>query len=68
MWRGAIFRIVSLTKPIVTVAALSLVAEGCLALRHSIDEWVPELADPRVLRSIDAELDDTVPARRPILR
>jgi CubicO group peptidase (beta-lactamase class C family) len=65
--RDAIFRIASLTKPITTVAALSLVEEGSLALRQPIDEMVPELATRRVLRTIDAELDDTVPARRPIL-
>jgi len=27
---------------------------------------LPELADRRVLRSLDADLDDTVPAIRPI--
>jgi CubicO group peptidase (beta-lactamase class C family) len=62
----AIFRIASLTKPITAVATLSLVEEGILGLHDPIDELVPELANRRVLRSIDAELDDTVPARRPI--
>ena len=65
--RNAIFRIASLTKPIVAVAALALVEEGVLNLEEPIDELVPELASRRVLRSLDAELDDTVPARRPIL-
>jgi CubicO group peptidase (beta-lactamase class C family) len=65
--RHAIFRIASLTKPIVAVAALTLVEEGILDLKEPIDELVPELASRRVLRSLDAELDDTVPARRPIL-
>jgi CubicO group peptidase (beta-lactamase class C family) len=64
--RDAIFRIASLTKPITAVAALRLVEEGVLELDGSIDDLVPELADRRVLRSIDAELDDAVPARRPI--
>jgi len=64
--RDAIFRIASLTKPIVAAAALSLVEEGRLQLDGPIDDLVPELADRRVLRSIDAELDDTVPARRPV--
>jgi CubicO group peptidase (beta-lactamase class C family) len=64
--RNAIFRIASLTKPITAVAALSLVEEGLLRLEEPIDELVPELAGCRVLRAIDAELDDTVPAKRPI--
>jgi CubicO group peptidase (beta-lactamase class C family) len=65
--RDAIFRIASLTKPIVAVAALALVEEGTLDLHEPIDGLLPELASRRVLRSLDAELDDTVPARRPIL-
>jgi len=65
--RQAIFRIASLTKPIVAVAALALVEEGVLDLKEPIDHLVPELASRRVLRSLDAELDDTVPAHRPIL-
>jgi CubicO group peptidase (beta-lactamase class C family) len=64
--RDAIFRIASLTKPITAVATMSLVEEGLLRLEEPIDELVPELADRRVLRAIDAELDDTVPANRPI--
>jgi hypothetical protein len=64
--RDAIFRIASLTKPITAVATMSLVEEGVLRLEDPIGELVPELADRRVLRAIDAELDDTVPAKRPI--
>jgi CubicO group peptidase (beta-lactamase class C family) len=64
--RGAIFRIASLTKPITAVATLSLVEEGRLRLDQRIDDLLPELADRRVLRAIGAELDDTVPANRPI--
>lgn len=64
--RDAIFRIASLTKPITAVVTLSLVEEGRLRLDEPIDAFVPELANRRVLRAIDAELDDTVPAIRPI--
>jgi CubicO group peptidase (beta-lactamase class C family) len=64
--RDAIFRVASLTKPIAAATALSLVDEGVLRLDQTIDELLPELADRRVLRAIDAELDDTVPAQRPI--
>jgi CubicO group peptidase (beta-lactamase class C family) len=64
--RDAIFRIASLTKPITAVATMSLVEEGVLRLEDPIDELVPELANRRVLRAIDAELTDTVPANRRI--
>jgi CubicO group peptidase (beta-lactamase class C family) len=64
--RDAIFRIASLTKPITAVATMSLVEEGLLRLEEPVDELLPELAHRRVLRAIDAELDDTVPADRPI--
>jgi CubicO group peptidase (beta-lactamase class C family) len=64
--RDAIFRIASLTKPITAAATLSLVDEGLLRLAQPVDELLPELANRRVLRAIDAELDDTVPAKQPI--
>lgn len=64
--QSAIFRIASLTKPITAVATMSLVEEGVLRLDQPVDDLLPELAHPRVLRAIDAELDDTVAADRPI--
>ncbi len=64
--RDAIFRIASLTKPITAAATMSLVEEGLLRLEDPIDDLVPELSGRRVLRAIDAALDDTVPANRPI--
>jgi CubicO group peptidase (beta-lactamase class C family) len=64
--RDAIFRIASLTKPVTAVAAMSLVEEGVLRLEDPVDDLLPELANRCVLRAIDAELDDTVPANRPI--
>ncbi|MFI5754303.1 serine hydrolase domain-containing protein [Streptomyces sp. NPDC051569] len=64
--RTDIFRIASLSKPITAVAAMSLVEEGVLRLDQPVDGLLPELAHRRVLRAIDAELDDTVPADRPI--
>ncbi|HEU5331449.1 MAG TPA: serine hydrolase domain-containing protein [Actinocrinis sp.] len=64
--RDAIFRIASLTKPIVGAAAMMLVEEGVLALQDPVEKFLPELADRRVLRSLDAPLDDTVPAERSI--
>src|SRR5579862_2937410 len=66
MPRDTIFRIASLTKPITAAATTILSDSKQLRLDDEIDKWLPELADRRVLRSIDAELDDTVPARRAI--
>src|SRR5205807_7795904 len=64
--RDAIFRIASITKPIAGVAAMLLVEDGAMALDDLVDRWLPELAEPRVLRTLESELDDTVPAERPI--
>jgi CubicO group peptidase (beta-lactamase class C family) len=64
--RSAIFRIASLTKPITAVATMSLVEDGVLRLDQPVDDLLPELSNRRVLRAIDAELDDTVAAERPI--
>src|SRR5215208_3957589 len=66
MRRDTIFRIASVTKPIVAAAAMILVEECTLRLDEPVDPWLPELADRRVLRAIEGPLDDTVPARRPI--
>ena len=64
--RDTIFRIASVTKPMVAAAAMILVEECALRLDEPVDPWLPELADRRVLRAIDSPLDDTVPAKRPI--
>jgi CubicO group peptidase (beta-lactamase class C family) len=66
MRRDTIFRIASLTKPIVAAAAMSLVEECTLRLDDPVDRWLPELADRKVLRAVDSPLDDAVPANRPI--
>jgi CubicO group peptidase (beta-lactamase class C family) len=66
MQRDTIFRIASMTKPITAAAAMILVEESRLRLDERVDRLLPELADRKVLRRLDAPLDDTVPARRPI--
>jgi CubicO group peptidase (beta-lactamase class C family) len=66
MQRDTIFRIASITKPITAVAAMILVEECKLRLDDSIEPWLPELANRRVLNDISSELDDTVPAHRAI--
>lgn len=66
MRRDTIFRLASVTKPITAVAAMILLEECQLRLDDPVDEFLPELANRRVLRTIDSALDDTVPANRPI--
>lgn len=66
MGRDTIFRLASVTKPITAAATMILVEECRLRLDDPIDELLPELANRRVLRTIDSELDDTVPANRAI--
>jgi len=66
MRRDTIFRIASMTKPVLATATMLLVEEGTLAIEDPVDRLLPELADRRVLKRIDGPLDDTVPARRPI--
>ncbi len=62
--RDTLFRIASMTKPVTAAAAMMLVEEGRIGLDEPLDPWLPELAARRVLRRIDAALEDTVPAER----
>ncbi len=66
MRRGTIFRLAPMTKPVTAVAAMILVEECKIRLDDPVDEWLPELKDRKVLRTIDSPLDDTVSAKRPI--
>ncbi|WP_329164048.1 beta-lactamase family protein [Streptomyces sp. NBC_01717] len=66
MARNSIFRIASMTKPIVAAAVMMLVEEGRIALDEPVGRWLPELASPKVLRTPSGPLDDVVPATRPI--
>jgi CubicO group peptidase (beta-lactamase class C family) len=50
MKRDAIFRIASMTKPITAAAAMILVEECRLRLDDPVDEFLPELANRKVLR------------------
>lgn len=66
MARDSLFRIASLTKPIVAAAVMLLVDDGSLALDDPIARWLPELASPVVVRTPEGPVDDVVPAVRPI--
>ena len=43
-----------------------LIEDDAMALDDHVARWIPELAHPRVLRMLESELGDTVPADRPI--
>jgi CubicO group peptidase (beta-lactamase class C family) len=64
--RDSLFRVASLTKPIVAAAAMILVDELRLSMDAPVDKLLPELAGMRVLRHPDGPVDDTVPVDRPI--
>jgi CubicO group peptidase (beta-lactamase class C family) len=66
MRRDTIFRIASLTKPIIAVATLLLVEECRVRLDEPVDRLLPELADRSVVRRIDGPVDETEPAHRQI--
>jgi CubicO group peptidase (beta-lactamase class C family) len=66
MRRDTIFRVASISKPVTAAAAIILVEEGKLRLDDPVDKFLPELRDRKVLRSLESQLDDTVPANRPI--
>ncbi|MFW5418111.1 beta-lactamase family protein [Nocardiopsis sp. CNT-189] len=66
MRRDTLFRMASTSKPVSIAAAMVLLDECRIRLDDLAEEWLPELADRRVLKRPDGPLDDTVPARRPI--
>lgn len=70
MPKDAIFRIGSMTKPVVTAAAMVMVAQGRLGLHEPVTRYVPEFAGLRVqTRSTDAAgnaILGTAPPARPI--
>lgn len=55
-----IFRIYSMTKPVVSVAAMSLVEDGLLSVDDPVSKYIPEFAS---LEVIDNETGNTRPAQ-----
>ena len=66
MARDSIFRLASITKPITAAAVMMLVEDGRIALDDPVGRWLPELAEPMVVRTPASAVDDVVPATRPI--
>lgn len=53
MTRDAIFRIYSMTKPIVSVAVMMLMEQGKLLLSEPVAKYLPEYTDQKVARLVD---------------
>ena len=66
MRRDTIFRIASMTRAVTAAAVLMLVEEGKVTLEENAERLLPELANARVLRTLQSPIDDTVPARTSI--
>jgi CubicO group peptidase (beta-lactamase class C family) len=66
MVRESIFRFASITKPITAAAVMMLVEDGRIALDDPVDRWLPELAEPKVVRTPASAVDDVVAATQPI--
>jgi CubicO group peptidase (beta-lactamase class C family) len=66
MARDSIFRLASITKPITAAAVMILVEDGQIALHDPVDQWLPELRNPTVVRTPASSVDDLVAATRPI--
>jgi CubicO group peptidase (beta-lactamase class C family) len=66
MQTDSIFRICSMTKPIVSLAAMMLYEEGRFQLDDPISQYIPEFADPKVLVTPKDGKPYTIPATHPI--
>jgi CubicO group peptidase (beta-lactamase class C family) len=65
MAQDTIFRIFSMTKPVVSVGIMMLLEEGHFLLDDPIAKFIPEFADQKVGVEKDGRLD-LVPLKRPI--
>lgn len=70
MREDSIFRLYSMTKPVVSIAALQLVEDGRLALNEPVHKYIPEFKDMKVAtESVDAAgnaVMTAAPAKRAI--
>lgn len=63
-----IFRIYSMTKPIVATGLMMLFEEGRFRLSDPISKYLPEFSNIQVLRTPESDLSDTVaPVREPTI-
>ncbi len=71
MQKDSIFRIYSMTKPLASVAAMTLVEDGTIQLTDPVSKYLPAFKDMKVsVQRKDADgkvVNELVPASRPIL-
>jgi CubicO group peptidase (beta-lactamase class C family) len=66
MTKDTVFRIYSQTKPVTGVAMMILFEEGKWTLDDPVSKFIPEFANLRVFKSVNADGSfETVPAERP---
>jgi CubicO group peptidase (beta-lactamase class C family) len=65
MRRDSIFRIFSMTKPIVSIGIMQLVEDGFLLLGEPLAKYIPEFSAQKVGVETNGKLE-LVPAKRPI--
>jgi CubicO group peptidase (beta-lactamase class C family) len=66
MREDAIFRIYSMTKPITSVALMTLYERGYFQLNDPVSRYVPSWKDHRVWTSGEGDVMQTEPAHRPV--
>jgi len=65
--KNSIYFIQSMTKPIMSVAIMQLIEKGLLSLDDLAEDYLPELADLRVIEDVTKGIDGpTVAAKQPI--
>src|SRR5450432_3484005 len=65
MAHNTIFRIYSMTKPIVSIAAMALIEDGYLLLTDPVSKYIPEFANQKVGVENNGKLE-LVPPTNPI--
>jgi CubicO group peptidase (beta-lactamase class C family) len=68
MAHDSLFRMYSMTKPIVSVAAMMLVEEGRLLLTDPVVKYLPEFAATRVAGLREGDAHKPLPAGRPTVQ
>jgi CubicO group peptidase (beta-lactamase class C family) len=66
MRTDSIFRICSMTKPIVSLGVMMLYEEGRFQLNDPVSKYIPEFGDPKVLVTPKEGKPYTIPATQPI--
>jgi len=64
--QDTLWRIYSMTKPITSIAALSLLEEGAFELSDPVSRWIPAFADVRVWTGGTPQKPRTVPVTEPV--